>query len=81
VCNFVVGDGFGGGAASQTNTGSFYDSGLECAEAVRTRYPLANGVTYGPGGVCWAEFGMHSSNPAWPAWRTCLYGGWPSTPP
>ena len=79
VCNFVVGDGFGAAAASETNTGSSYGSGLDCAVAVRNRYPL--GATNGPGGVCWAEFGMHSSNPAWINWSACLFGGWPSSQP
>ena len=57
VCNFVVGDGFGAAAASETNTGSSYGSGLDCAVAVRNRYtlsapPTAPGACAGPSLAC-----------------------------
>ena len=80
VCNFVVGDGTGG---SETSLGSSFGSELDCAAAVRNRYPLANGATYSNGGgtSCYAEFNMNGVNPAWSSWRTCLFGGWPSPSP
>ena len=79
VCNYIVGDGDG---ATETRVGNF-GSELDCANAVRNQYPLANGATYSSDasiGACYAEFGMHLSNGN-TQWRTCLFGGWPALSP
>ena len=80
VCIYIVADGDG---STETRVGDF-GSELDCANAVRNQYPLANGATYSNvgGTSCYAEFGMHLANGN-TQWRTCLFGGWPvlSPPP
>ena len=67
---------------SETPLGPSFGSELDCAAAVRNRYPLANGASYSNGGgtSCYAEFGMNGVNPG-SSWRTCLFDGWPSPSP
>ena len=80
ICNYVTGDGTAASGAREENIGT-YATSAECAIAVRSQHPTANGATYSTTGThaCYAEYGMSMANSN-SAWQTCLFGGWPPPP-
>jgi len=69
ICSFLPGDGVGG---TERHIGST-TTREKCVELVVAKYPSANGVTWGGGKRCYAEFGAtgRSDNPPY---QTCLIG-------
>ena len=72
ACVFEAGYGTGG-----SNEAAGYAATPEqCATAVQTQYPEANGAVYAAsGGQCFAKIGMTAINAAYSSYQSCKFEG------
>ena len=68
ICpNFIQGDG--ASSSGESSAGNAVDE-LDCVKKVQEQFPQADGITYGDGTRCFAEFGWtHAADTS--KWQTC----------